>query len=276
MVFAEIGAGEAVTQPLIQFDDGQAYERAMGVWSRLVGDVFLDWLAPAPGLRWIDVGCGNGAFSAVLAQRCAAAAVHGIDPSSGQIAFARTRPGASSVLFQQGDAIALPFADDAFDAATMALVLFFVPDPAKGVAEMARVVRPGGLVAAYTWDILNGASPSSLPQEEMLKLGVPLLLPPKAEASRMAAQRALWAAAGLEAVETREITVQRSFADFEEFWQAASMGMGGIGPAIAAMPADTVEQLKTLLRARLPPDPSGRVSYAARANAIKGRVPLVS
>jgi ubiquinone/menaquinone biosynthesis C-methylase UbiE len=47
----------------IRFDDGEAYERMMGTWSRLVGDIFLDWLAPRPGQRWIDVGCGNGAFT---------------------------------------------------------------------------------------------------------------------------------------------------------------------------------------------------------------------
>jgi SAM-dependent methyltransferase len=83
-----------MTQQPIRFDDGAAYEHMMGAWSRLVGHVFLDWLSPATGQRWIDVGCGNGAFTEQLIQRCAPAEARGIDPSEGQLAFARTRPGA--------------------------------------------------------------------------------------------------------------------------------------------------------------------------------------
>src|ERR1700688_445584 len=111
----------------IRFEDGAAYERMMGVWSRLAGDIFLDWLAPSPGLRWIDVGCGNGAFTELLCSRCAPAKIHGIDPSEAQLAFARTRPGARAAQFHKGDAMALPFTDRSFDAAAMALVIFFVP-----------------------------------------------------------------------------------------------------------------------------------------------------
>src|SRR5262245_20445822 len=81
--------------------------------------------------------------------------VQGIDPAEGQLAFARSRSTSHAMAFQQGDAMALPFPADRFDAAVMALVLVFVPDPAKGVAEMVRVVRPGGTVATYIWDMLG-------------------------------------------------------------------------------------------------------------------------
>lgn len=76
----------------IVFDDGATYERYMGRWSRLAGDVFLDWLAPEKGLRWLDVGCGNGAFTEMICERCAPGAIDGVDPSEAQLAFARTRP----------------------------------------------------------------------------------------------------------------------------------------------------------------------------------------
>src|SRR5262249_36708422 len=141
----------AMTQQPIRFDDGAAYDRGMGVWSQLAEQVFLDWLAPSSGLRWIDIGCGSGAFTELLAQRCAPAEIQGIDPSEAQFAFARAGPALRGATFLRGDAMALPFETDRFDAAVMALVLFFVPDPAKGVAEMARVVRPGGTVSSYLW-----------------------------------------------------------------------------------------------------------------------------
>jgi ubiquinone/menaquinone biosynthesis C-methylase UbiE len=134
-----------MTDPPIRFDDGAAYERMMGVWSQLAGEQFLDWLAPAADQRWVDVGCGNGAFTEVIARRCAPASVDGVDPSEGQLAFARTRPASRIARFKQGDAMALPYDDKTFDVATMALVIFFVPDPAKGVSEMARVVQAAAL-----------------------------------------------------------------------------------------------------------------------------------
>jgi ubiquinone/menaquinone biosynthesis C-methylase UbiE len=256
----------------IRFDDGAAYERMMGTWSRLAGEIFIDWLVPPKGLRWIDVGCGNGAFTELLVDRCAPAEVQGVDPSEGQLAFARTRPAARLAKFQQGDAMALPFGDKSFDAAVMALVIFFVPDPKKGVAEMARVVAPGGIVSAYAWDMLGGGFPQEPIQAEMRAMGMKPMAPPSANASRIEALRDLWAGAGLEAVETRDITVQRSFADFDDFWTTSLLG-GGTSQALAALPAADVETLKTRVRARLPTDGAGRITCGGRANAIKGRVP---
>ena len=256
-----------------RYDDGAAYERMMGTWSRLAGGIFLDWLVPRSGLRWVDIGCGNGAFTEVLVERCAPAEVQGIDPSEGQLAFARARPAASVAQFQRGDAMALPFPAHRFDAAVMALVIFFVPDPAKGVAEMVRVVCPGGTVATYAWDMLGGGFPQEPVQTEMRAMGLTPLLPPSSDASRMEALRELWTGAGLEAVETREISVQRTFANFDECWAINLLGTT-VRPMIAAMTPGDVELLKTRLRARLPVDAAaGRITYSARANAIKGRLP---
>jgi len=102
-------------------------------------EIFFDWLRLPTGQKCVDIGCGNGAFTEMLVERCAPAEVQGIDPSPEQIAFARTRHTAKVAEFRLGDAMALPFPDNRFDAATMALVIFFVPEPAKGVAEMVRV-----------------------------------------------------------------------------------------------------------------------------------------
>jgi SAM-dependent methyltransferase len=256
----------------IRFDDGAAYERYMGKWSQLAGETFLDWLAPQSGLRWLDVGCGNGTFTEMLVERCAPVSVQGIDPSEGQLAFARTRSLSRVAQFRQGDAMALPFPDDTFDAAVMPLVIFFVPDPARGVAEMVRVVCPGGTVTTYAWDMLGGGFPLEPIQAEMRAMGLKPVLPPSAGASRMDALRSLWTGAGLEAVETREITVQRTFADFDEFWTTCLLA-ASIRPMVAAMASSDVERLKTRVHARLPADAAGRITYGARANATKGRVP---
>jgi SAM-dependent methyltransferase len=167
--------------------------------------------------------------------------------------------------------MALPFERQRFDAAVMALVIFFVRDPAKGVAEMVRVVRPGGLVAAYAWDVLGGGFPFDPIWEETRAAGVAPLLPPNPSAGGLEALRGMWKAAGLEAVETREITVERTFCSFEDYW-ATSTITGGVRPTLEAMSVEQHDKLKARVRARLPTDSMGRVAWRARANAVKGHV----
>lgn len=261
-----------MTDTRIRFNDGAAYEEMMGKWSRLAGDVFLDWAAPAETQRWLDVGCGNGAATQLIFDRCAPKSLDGIDPSEGQLAYARTRPVAALADFRIGDAEALPFADDRFDVAIMALVIFFVPDPAKGVAEMVRVTRPGGLVAAYAWDIPGGGFPMEPVQAEMRAFGFEPVRPPSADVSRIEALEALWNDAKLTRVETREITVRREFASFETFWNTIMLA-SIIRAAVESMAAADIEVLKQRVQTRLAVIGAGRVAYTAKANAVKGIVP---
>ena len=261
-----------MAEPQIRYNDGAAYERSMGAWSRIAGEIFLEWLAPAPSLRWIDIGCGTGAFTELLVERCAPLSVDGIDPSEGQLAYARIRPASRMAQFRQGDAMALPYPDGTFDAAVMPLVIFFVSDPAKGVAEMARVVCPGGIVAAYAWDMDGGGFPYAALVTEIRGLGMIVPQPPSPGASRLDAMRVLWTGAGLDAVETRAITVQRTFTDFDDYWATIFLGPS-VGPRLRAMAPEALVHLKAVMRARLPADANGRITYEARANAVKGRVP---
>jgi SAM-dependent methyltransferase len=256
----------------IQFNDGAAYERYMGRWSQLVGEAFLAWLAPEPGWRWLDVGCGNGAFTEMLCERCSPAAADGIDPSEAQLAHARIRPAARLARFRQGDAMALPYPDDAFDAAVMALVIFFVPEPAKGVSEMARVARAGGSISAYAWDMEGDGFPYAALRAEMRAMGIAIPMPPSPDASRLETMQALWTGAGLQAVETRTIEAQRTFIDFDEYWTTI-LGGPSVGPQLAALSSAQSAILRERMRARLPADATGRITHGARANAVKGRVP---
>ena len=253
------------------FSDGASYDHRMGPWSRSVGEIFLDWMAPARGLRWLDVGCGSGAFTQLVVERSAPASILGIDPSEPQLAFARTRS-LSAARFEHGDAMALPLADASVDVAAAALVLFFMPDPARGVAEMARVVRPGGIVASYGWDLTNGGFPYEALLAGMGTAGIPSAGPPHPEASEAGELRRLWSVAGLQAIEAREITVTRTFASFDDYWQTAATSPS-MTMVLGKLPADVVADLKQRVRAALPEQPNGEIVPSARANAIWGRVP---
>jgi len=256
----------------IRFDDGASYEQLMGRWSVLVGERFLDWLAAPAGGRWIDVGCGNGAFTEQIVRHCAPASVQAFDPSPGQLAYARQRlPAAAPVTWAEGDAMHLPVADAAADAAAMALVLFFVPEPAVGVAEMCRAVRPGGIVAAYHWDILDGGFPLAAIGAEMLKLGSAPRMPPSAAASTLEASAALWRQAGLHEVRTCQFTVQRRFDSFDEYWLSAESS-NTMRPMFLALPDAARAQLKDNVRRRLQAGP-GPLVVSARANSVCGLRP---
>ena len=261
-----------MNSPQIRFEDGAAYETYMGVWSRSVGDAFLGWLDRRRRARWADVGCGNGAFTEMLLERCAPTEVQGIDPAEAQIAFARARfpPRCRRRSSRRRAGAAL--ADASFDAAVMALVIFFVPDPARSVAEMARVVRPGGSVSTYAWDLDGGGFPYAAMLDEMAAMGVAPPGPPSPEASRLDNLRSLWQGAGLVDLETTTIEVQREYESFERFWEIAQTG-----PRVAARVAQMSDaeraRLREGLRARLAAGTQGPLRCSARANAIKGRVP---
>lgn len=254
-----------------RFDDGAAYERMMGRWSRVVGEQFLDWLALGPGLRWLDVGCGNGAFTELLVDRCDPAAVTGIDHSEGQLEFARTRPASRLATFHQGDAQALPFDDDAFDVAVMALVINQVPDPAAAVAEMSRTVRVGGTVASFMWDLPGGGFTMEPIREALADMGVatPIFGADVTTADHL---RSLWRDAALDAVAVRRIDIQVTFESFDDFWRSHTETQNTVTKAIAEMSASDAGRLRDRLRERLAAAGDGAVTYGAFANAVKGRV----
>ena len=262
----------AMTVPQIRFNDGVGYERFMGIWSQSAGQQFLDWLALPNGLHWLDIGCGNGAFTRMVVEHGGPAKVDGIDPSEDQLIYARQRSGLEAVNFRQGDAMALPYSNDSVDVAVMPLVIFFVPDPAKGVAEMTRVVRSGGIVSAYTWDMYGRGFPYFTLQQALRDLGLAVPSPPSPEASRLDVLQALWNDAGLVDVETHVITVQRTYADFDDYWATVQFGPS-VRKLLTTLTAEQVVTLQESLRARLPsPAADGSITCTARANAVKGRV----
>src|SRR5690349_17077385 len=141
----------AMTEIHVPFDDGDAYDRYMGRWSRAIGEKFLQWLDPPAHLRWLDVGCGTGAFTKLVLDRTAPNSIIGMDPSPAQVAHARRTVMAPQVEFQEGSASHLPFETGAFDAVASALVIHFFDDRRQAFREMLRVTKSGGIVAGYTW-----------------------------------------------------------------------------------------------------------------------------
>ena len=249
------------------FADSAAYEREMGRCSRVAGKIFLDWLSLPDGLQWLDIGCGTGSFTELVLDRNAPSAISAIDPSEGQIAFAKGKPGASRVDYRQGDAMSLPFGNDEFDVAVMALVIQYIPDRTKAMSEITRVVRQGGTVAAYVWPGLSEGHPMQILNDAVKSIGVSESRRPGNEIRTIEALLGLFDASGLEDIKSRSIEIRFNFTDFDDYWSSQT------GNTIRDMNDADVKRLRILLRESLPTDENGQICYGARANAVKGRVP---
>jgi SAM-dependent methyltransferase len=252
------------------WEQGSPYERYVGRWSRQVAPAFLAWLGIAPGRKWLDVGCGTGALSAAILDRCQPSSVEGVEPSDGFLATAAQNLG-GRVRLQKGSAAAIPLPDASADAVVSGLVLNFVPDPAAAVLEMKRVASRGGVIAAYVWDYAGrmdlmrffwdaaaeiDARAKSMDEGVRFPICQPQVL------------QALWEKAELEQVSTAPIEIATSFTDFNDYWQPF---LGGQGPAPAyAMSLD--ETARGRLRDRLQQRLSGNLSLVARAWAVRGEV----
>ena len=262
-----------MTEGTHSFDEGAAYERFMGRWSRAAGTIFLDWVAPPCDARWLDVGCGTGVFTELVLDRCSPATVIAIDPSAAQIELARSKPVARQADFRVADAQALPFGDGAFDVVASALVMNFIPDRPQALAEMRRVGRPGGLLAAFVWDFAAERSPGSLLRRSMRRIGADVPAVSGTETSGHDAIRGLFAQAGLQEIASRTIEVTVSFPDFDDFWQSQTLSSNPTNKMIAALPATERAKLIAAVRTELRAGSDGTFAYSARANAIKARVP---
>jgi SAM-dependent methyltransferase len=204
-----------------QWGAASGYEPYVGRWSRLVARRFVDWLAPGQDARWIDIGCGTGALTEAILGAARPASVRGVDPSRHYVAFARSRIPDPRIEFAVAGANSLPRGERAYDYAVSGLVLNFVPDAAAAMAEMKRVTRMGGCIAAYVWDYSDGmemirhfwdAATELDPNAASLDEGIrfPLCKPDPL--------RALWKQADLHEVTVARLEIETLFGDFDDYW----------------------------------------------------------
>jgi SAM-dependent methyltransferase len=230
-----------------------AYDRYMGRYSVLLSPQLADRAGVCRGQRVLDVGCGPGALTAELVARVGPGAVSAVDPSEPFVAAARERHPEVSVT--RASAEQLPFADQTFDAVLAQLVVHFMSDPRAGVAEMRRVTRRDGVVAACVWDHAGGQGPLTAFWEVATELD-----PEIADESRLVGSREgdlaqLWQAAGLRDVEETALSVSLEHPSFEEWWEPFTFGVGPAGAYVAGLDAGRQAQLREHCREALPDAP---------------------
>jgi SAM-dependent methyltransferase len=250
------------------------YERFIGRWSRLVAPEFLDWLDMPSKLRWLDVGCGTGALSSAILERSDPLTVDGCDPSETMLPFARAHAADPRVSFRVGEAGRLPYDSGQFDVVVSGLVLNFIPDVSQGLVEMARVVTPGGVMAAYVWDYADGmqllrffwdaamavdSSAAALDEGRRFPL-----CRPEALESR-------FRGAGLGSVKVDAIDVPTNFRGLDDLWQPFLGGAGPAGSYTASLSPADHGALRRRLESSLPIAADGSISLIARAWAVRGQ-----
>lgn len=243
------------------------YDQKMARASPIVGQKFLDWLSLPSGLRWLDIGCGTGLFTELVLDANAPASICGIDPSASHIALARSKSKASRIEYREADAESLPYDDDDFDVAVMALVIQYVPNPTRAMSETCRVLRRSGTVAAYIWPGAHDGHPMQPLNDAVRAAGLSRSSRPGGDIRSIQGLIDIFNASGLKGIESRSIEFNLDFVDFDDYWTSQT------GDTVADMTSAQIEKLKAALEERLPQGPNGEISFGARANAIRGRVP---
>lgn len=258
------------------FSNSDAYDRLMGRWSRRLAPLFAQFARIDDGQAVLDLGCGTGQLSAVVAASAPTSTITGVDRSPEYVDAARHLVPAHRAHFEVGDAQALRFADSTFDRVLSLLVLNFVPDCRRALREMIRVTRPGGIVAAAVWDYGDGM--------EMLRRfwDEAAALDPGAAAKderhsplcRSGDLAALWCELGLNEVDEQPLTVTLEFASFDDYWEPFLTGQAPSGAYASSLPADRATRLRDRLRTRLAGgEPDRPFVLRARAWAVRGAVP---
>ncbi|MBZ9842245.1 class I SAM-dependent methyltransferase [Mesorhizobium sp. CA5] len=254
------------------------YEQLMGRWSRRLAPKFIDFAGLAGGEKVLDVGCGTGSLTFELAKSGDLTEIQAIDFSPVFVAAAKERNTDPRVTIQQADATALPFADDAFDRALALLVLHFVPEAGKAVAEMRRVTRPGGVVAAVVWDHYGGMTGMRMMIDTVAALSEsgrqlrnrycfqPMMQP--GEMKRTFVEQ------GLVGVTEAELMIRMDYANFDDFWVPIGAGEGPLGKYMTTLDAAERERVEAAVRdAYQAGRPDGPRSFANVAWACRGIVP---
>ena len=247
---------------------GEAYDRFMGRYSRLLAADLADWLEVAAGQRAVDVGCGPGALTGVLVERLGADHVAAVDPSSSFVEACRSRfPGVDVRL---AAAESLPFDGAGFDVAAACLVVHFMTNPVGGLTEMARVTRPGGRVGATVWDLAGGREPMAPLWQVMRELDPPHPGERGLQGGAAGQLEEIFDRAGLEDVKGVELAVTVTHPTFEEWWEPYTLGVGPAGDHVAGLDPARREALREECRSAFPthgPFDVTATAWAVRAHA---------
>ena len=244
----------------------ESYDRFMGRYSNQLSAQLADLAGVEAGQRVLDVGSGPGALTAELVQRLGAENVAAADPSEPFVAAARSRnPGVDVRL---ASAEELPFADDEFDAAIAQLVVHFMSDPVAGIGEMARVTKPGGVVAACVWDLAGGRAPISPFWQAVHSLDGDVEDESRFSGARQGHLVQLFGEAGLTDVEETEISSSSDYESFDEWWRPYTLGVGPAGKYVQSLDEDELGSLRERCREILPEAPFTQTAWAW---AVRGR-----
>lgn len=258
--------------------DAAVYEHLMGRWSQKLAPLFIDFAGLADGEKILEVGCGTGSLTFALARAADFHEIVAIDYSPVFVEEASRRNTDPRIRIRQADACALPFEDDTFDRALALLVLHFVPEAGKAIAEMRRVVRPGGIVAAAVWDHIGGMPGMRMMIDTVAalneggrRLRSRYCFQPMMQPGEM---KLAFVEQGLADITETQLMIRMDYQSFDDYWAPIAAGEGPLGQYVAALDAAERARIDAAVRdAYEAGRPDGPRSFANVAWACRGIIP---
>ena len=258
------------------FSASSGYERYMGRWSRILAPLYIAFASVKDGQRVLDVGTGTGALASALETAMTSSELVGIDPSEGFINYAKKNAESGRASYEVGDAQALRFSDASFDQTMSLLVMNFIPDHDKAIAEMRRVTRPRGVVSSCVWDYNAGMQSLRFFWDEVVALD-PAMAPKDERNMKLTREGQLgelWRKAGLVNVQEKPLVIDQAFGSFDDYWGPFLAGVGPGGAYVASLTDERRRQLESRMRKRLLGNrDDGAFTLKAQVWCVRGEVP---
>jgi trans-aconitate methyltransferase len=255
-----------------QWDNTQGYDLYVGRWSQLISQDFIDWLNPKSNLKWLEIGCGTGALTKVIVDKCSPAYLLAVDKSDSYLTKAKESIDSKNVDFSNVDLSSYPLKEE-FDQVTSGLVLNFIPQIHELLLHLMKNLRSGGQLSAFVWDYGGHYQPMRhfwdaakevSPGAEKYDAGVKFDICTKEKLIQ------LFELLGLNEVQFTTIERIATFRNFDDYWLPIASAQGSVTEYISTLAEKEKDRLKETIKRRLPIAFNGEIKLIISALAVKG------
>lgn len=255
-----------------QWDNTQGYDLYVGRWSKLISQDFVEWLNPKANLKWLEIGCGTGALTSIIVDKCSPAYLLAVDKSDSYLAKAKESIDSKNVSFSNVDLNTYPLNEE-FNHITSGLVLNFIPQIRELLLHLLNNLKSGGQLSAFVWDYGGHYQPmrhfweaaKEVSQDaEKFDAGVKFDICTKGKLIQ------LFESLNLKEVQFTTMERIATFRNFDDYWLPIASAQGSVTEYISTLTESEKDSLKGCVKRRLPIAFNGEIKLIISALAVSG------